>query len=123
MIEEKVIRLLIRQLVDIQMQAEKIMSGDNSGAAIENFARYSSDLKDYIERNVKDEEVRNFVENIQDLNYSKVHFQLWEFLILPLFWTMWVKDYLVRRQLTQQVRELRGSYASLEFLIKRESNN
>lgn len=117
MTNEKVIRLLKRQLTDIQIQAEKIVAGDNSAAAIENFARYSSDLKDYIERYVSDEEVRACAENIYDLNYSRVHFRLWEFLVLPLYWTMLVRDYYIRRQLTQQVNGLRGRYASLEFRV------
>ena len=116
--DEKVNRLLRRQLNDIQMQAEKIVAGDNSGAAIENFARYSSDLKDYIDRNVSDEEVRAFTEMIYDLNYSRVHFQLWEILILPIYWTMCVRDYFIRRQLVQQIHDLRGRYASLEFMVK-----
>jgi hypothetical protein len=41
------LHLLYRQLKDIQSQADKILDGDDSADALESFAKYSAELKEY----------------------------------------------------------------------------
>src|SRR6187551_1408876 len=84
--EEKAIRLLLRQLKDIQAQAEKVMGGENSNADLENFARYSSELKNYISKNVSSAEIRSYVNDLPEINYSRSEIKLWQYIILPSWW-------------------------------------
>ena len=56
--QERIINLVIRQLKDIQSQADKILSGDNSNEAIESFARYSIELKEYITKKINNEKAK-----------------------------------------------------------------
>lgn len=63
--EIKKAQLIERQLVDIQSQAETILSGQNSPENIETFARYSEELKKYIEDNSTNMEMVERVRRIE----------------------------------------------------------
>lgn len=117
--EEKIFRLLLRQLTDIQAQADKIISGNDSGPVIEDFARYSSDLKEYVERRVTDKSIREYARTIPDFNYMRLDFQFWKIILLPLWFFDAYRDYVLRRQIVEEVRTHRNKYASLEHLIRR----
>lgn len=116
--EEKAIRLLLRQLKDIQAQAEKVVAGENSDADLENFARYSSELKDYISKNVSSTEIRSYLTDLPEINYSRSQIALWQYLIFPSWWISLYKDYHERNRTIQEINHAKSKYATLELLVR-----
>jgi hypothetical protein len=116
--KEKLLRLLIRQLKDIQTQAEKIITGDNSEESIENFSRYSHELKEFIVNNVDSIEILKYIEELPEIDFSRSKIKLWQYLILPSWWMTLYKDYHQKNKMIEQIGEVRGKYATLELLVR-----
>lgn len=116
--QDKTPRLLLRQLKDIQAQADKILTGENSNEAIETFARYSGELKGYILKNIDSAEIRSYVAELPEINYSRSEIKLWQYLILPSWWITLYKDYQAKNNTIAEIRSVRGKYATLELLVK-----
>jgi hypothetical protein len=115
---EKALRLLIRQLKDIQSQASQILEGNNANESIESFSKYASELKEFILSNIDVQEIRLYVAEIPEINYSSVQIQFWQYLILPSWWISLYKDYRARNKIIAVINEVRGKYATLELLVK-----
>jgi hypothetical protein len=120
--QDKALRLLLRQLKDIQSQADKILTGENSNEAIETFAKYSSELKSYISKNVQLEEIKSFLTQLPEINYSRTQIKLWQYLILPSWWISLYKDYQAKNETITEINSARGKYATLELLIRGLTN-
>ena len=116
--QERILRLVVRQLQDIHSQADKILSGDKSNEALELFGRYSIDLKEYIAKNINNEKIISYLTEIPDVKYSRSKVRLWEYLILPSWWIIIYKDYIRRNKTLKEVNIARGKYAHLELLMK-----
>lgn len=116
--QEKAQRLLIRQLKDIQSQADKISNGENSSENIEAFARYSIELKGYIEKNVESQLIKSYLNELPDISYSKLNVKLWQYLILPSWWVSSYRDYQAKNQAVREINQVRGKYATLELLVR-----
>jgi len=109
---------VMRQLKDIQSQADKILSGDTSNETIESFARYSIELKEYIAKNISNERINSYMTEIPDVNYSRSNVKFWQYLILPSWWWLLYKDYTARNKSTDEIGIVRGKYAHLELLMR-----
>ena len=120
--QNKALKLLLRQLKDIQAQADKIVSGESSNETIETFAKYSSELKSYISKNVQSEEVKSYLNELPEINYSRTQIKLWQYLILPSWWISLYKDYQVKKETISEINSVRGKYATLELLIRGLAN-
>jgi hypothetical protein len=120
--QEKALKLLLRQLKDIQAQAEKIMTGENSNESIETFAKYSTELKEYISKNVESAEIRTYLKELPEINYSRSEIKLWQYLILPSWWISLYKDYHAKNKTIEEIGMVKGKYATLELLIKGYAN-
>ena len=120
--QEKALRLLLRQLKDIQAQADKILTGENSNEAIETFARYSIELKDYILKNVEAQEIKTYLTDLPAINYKRSEVKLWQYLILPSWWITLYKDYQAKNRTIAEIGSVKGKYATLELLVKGLSN-
>jgi len=116
--QEKGLRLLLRQIKDIQAQADKVIGGENSDEAIESFARYSMELKDYISKNVDSNEVKAYLTELPEINYTRTQIKLWQYLLFPAWWIELYKDYLERNKTVQEISIVRGKYSTLEILVK-----
>jgi hypothetical protein len=116
--QEKALRLLLRQLKDIQAQADKILTGEKSNETIETFARYSTELKSYVKKNVESEEIKSFSAVLPEINYSRAEIKLWQYLILPSWWITLYKDYQAKNKTIEEINLVRGKYATLELLVK-----
>lgn len=116
--QEKSFRLLIRQLKDIQAQADKIASRESSQEIIEAFARYSVELKEYIAKNIESQQIRAYLSELPEINYSRTTIKLWQYLIMPSWWISAYNDYRNREQAVQEIRATRGRYATLEILVR-----
>jgi hypothetical protein len=120
--QDKALRLLLRQLKDIQAQADKILTGENSNDAIETFAKYSIELKEYISKNVEAPEIKSYLSDLPEVNYKRAEVKLWQYLILPSWWIAIYKDYQAKNRAIQEVGSVKGKYATLELLVKGLSN-
>jgi hypothetical protein len=116
--QEKAHRLLLRQLKDIQAQADKITTGENSSEHIENFSRYSSELKEYISKNVQSAEIRTYIQDLPEINYSRSEIKLWQYFILPSWWLTIYKDYNAKNRTIDEINHAKGKYATLELLVR-----
>ncbi len=116
--QEKSLRLLLRQLKDIQSQADKILTGENSNEVIETFAKYSTELKDYINKNVASPEIKSYLKELPEINYSRTEIKLWQYLVLPSWWISLYKDYHAKNETIKEIHHVKGKYATLELLVK-----
>jgi hypothetical protein len=121
MVNADATRLLLRQLKDIQAQAEKIADGGNSEDNIESFARYSVELKDYIRKNIQSKEIVHYLSEVPDVEYERIHVKLWQYLIMPSWWITLYKDYVSRQKAVEQINTIRGKFATIEILVRSES--
>jgi hypothetical protein len=120
--EQEKIRLILRQLKDIQAQADKIISGENSAESVETFARYSTELKNYIIRNVSSEEIISYLQELPEINYSPVGIKWWEMILLPWWGINLYNQYKAREIIIQNIAEVRGKYGTLELLLRELAN-
>lgn len=116
--QDKTLRLLLRQLKDIQAQADKILTGENSNESIETFSRYSNELKSYILKNIDSQEITSYLKDLPEINYTRTEIKLWQYLILPSWWISLYKDYQAKNQIIEEINLVRGKYATLELLVK-----
>jgi hypothetical protein len=116
--QDKALRLLLRQLKDIQAQAEKIQSGENSSEALENFGRYSSELKEYISKNIDSPEIKVYLKELPEINYARTQIKLWQYIILASWWFSLYKEYHARNKTIEEIGHVKGKYATLELLVR-----
>jgi len=116
--QERALRLLMRQIKDIQSQADNILSGNKSNEKIECFERYSIELKEYVAKKVSNERIKSFIAEIPNVNYSRTKVKLWQYLVLPAWWYLLYKDYLARDRTLDEINSIRGKYAHLELLVR-----
>jgi len=115
--QERIVGLVIRQLKDIQSQADKILSSnDKSNATIESFAQYSISLKEYINKNLDNERINLFLTEIPNVNYSRTKVKLWSYLISS--WYNFYMDYIARNKTLDEINIVREKYALLELMIR-----
>lgn len=120
--QEKAYSLLNRQLKDILANAERIVNGNDSAEDIESFARYSLELKRYVNERIENEEFKNATNEIPDINYERTRIQIWQYLILPAWWINIYKDYHARQKTKEEVSLVREKYASLQLLAQSQLN-
>lgn len=107
-------KLLLRQLRDIQVQADKIVRGEHSSEAIENFARYSNELRGYILAKTDDAALCAQAEDLPVIRYERMNIRLWQLLVLPLGLLFFYKDYVRKTALVNEIGRAREQYARLE---------
>jgi hypothetical protein len=119
--QDKSFRMLLRQLKDVQAQANKILSGDDSEEAIENFSKYSIEMKSYILKNVESQEIKSYMAELPEIKYSASKVKLWEYFvlfILPTWWITLYRNYQAKSKAKEEINIVKGKYATLELLIK-----
>jgi hypothetical protein len=120
--EQEKIRLILRQLKDIQAQADKIISGENSPESVETFALYSTELKNYIISNISAHEIISYLQELPEVDYSPVGIKWWEMILLPWWGINLYNDYKAREIIIQNIAEVRGKYGTLELLLRELAN-
>ncbi|MCL6293633.1 hypothetical protein [Jejuia spongiicola] len=115
---------IIRQIVDIQAQAERLIKTKADMIEIELFAKYNREIKSFLIANIDDDFVLSYVRKIPDLNIKKSE-NKWNVitLILIIFssFSRGIALYNERRMAQKylsEIRDIRGSYASAEFMLK-----
>ena len=114
--QEKAYALLNRQLTDILANAERIIIGNDSAEEIESFARYSLELKKYVNERIENEDFKKATNEIPDIDYKRAQIQIWQYLIFPAWWISLYNDYQARQKTKEEVNLVRGKYSSLQLL-------
>ncbi len=109
--------LLLRQLKDIQKQADLILSGQNSASAIEQFSSYSEELKGYILKYVTQPEIVDRVKNIQKINFKKSSIRLWQLLTFS-FWLVWLIQQRGKQRCIKEISLIKNQYSMIDFLLR-----
>ena len=115
-------RNILRQITDIQIQADKITANASNATEIADFARYNEEIKAYLIQHVKDEFMLNYVREIPCVPIEDIEGNT-SFLatVLGLFsgglgFNIQQMKRLERAK--EVVSILKGKYASIEFLLK-----
>ena len=116
--KEKSTRLLLRQLKDIQAQADGILNGRDSDTEIETFARYAVDLKKYILENDSPFEAKLQLSELPDVDYSRPKIRIWQYVVFPIWWVALYQDYIQKQKALEDIRIVKGKYASIELIVK-----
>lgn len=112
------IRLLIRQIKDIQSQANRIVAGESSDEAIESFVKYSNELKNYIQAKIKNEQILSYINELPEIEIEKTKLKLWQYFVLPSWWISLYKEYQQKNEIIEEINFVKGKYATLELLLK-----
>lgn len=120
--QAKALDLLLRQIKDIQAQADKILKGEDSPEAIETFSKYSSELKNYIGQHVQSQEVKAYLKDLPEINYARVNISIWQYLLLPYWAIALYNDYQARNRTKEEISLVRGKYGTLELLVRGLTN-
>ncbi|MCE2998106.1 MAG: hypothetical protein ACK5RG_21375 [Cyclobacteriaceae bacterium] len=119
---------VFRQIRDIQNQAGKLVEEKPSLEDLEEFSRYNEEMKLYLVKNVEHEEIMKHVQsipNVFDVEDDTPSFPVFVMLILGILTIgssyFYFKHLEEARQISliqDQIREVQGKYATLEFLLK-----
>ncbi|MFD2724898.1 hypothetical protein [Hyunsoonleella rubra] len=114
-------RNIIRQIVDIQAQAERLVKSNAEMTEIEQFAQYNREIKSFLLKNIDDGFVLNFVKDIPDLEIEEIETKTGIISVLLSLFVGGIALY-NEKQKSQKalkiVRDIRGKYASAEFMLK-----
>lgn len=119
---------VFRQIKDIQVQADRIISDRPGLENIYEFGKYSKQIKKYLLENVKDEMVLGYVRQIPDLEEEIDNPQVSSGILSVILFVIagWLLLYFRERRRVDHgkdiVRDIRGKYASIEFLLKNSIN-
>jgi hypothetical protein len=116
--QERAFSLLNRQLIDIIANAERIENGNDSPEEVEAFARYSNELKRFVNERIEDETLRKVSLQIPNINYQRNQIHLWQYLILPAWWISLYLDYQTRKTLKEEVNIVHEKYVRLRVLVQ-----
>lgn len=115
-------RNILRQISDIQAQAERITLTKIELTQIEDFSKYNEEIKRFLLENVKDEFILNYIREIPSLNFESLETKDNLLTIIIGFFGGGLLSYYRQNQKNEEalnkVREIRGKYASAEFMLK-----
>ena len=112
---------IIRQVVDIQAQAERLLKNKPSYEEIEQFSQYNNEIRSFLFNNIDDEFVLNYVKEIPDLDLDKIDVKS---NIITVILMLFVSPSIASREkdkiekALKIIRDIRGKYASAEFMLK-----
>jgi len=116
--QDEVIQLAIRQVKDIQAQAESIVKGNRSDSAIKSFAGYSVKLIDFIDKNIPSDEIKRYLKELPFVTYKPKYSTFWQYLAWPAWWITLYKDYNSKNKVVEEIKDAQQKYLNLELLLK-----
>ncbi len=115
-------RNILRQITDVQVQAERLIRERADINEIEQFSSYSNEIKEYLINTIDDEFILNYIREIPDLNLDEIESNKG---IIPFLLNLiagGLGTYSTERNKSDNalkiIRDIRGKYASAEFMIK-----
>jgi flagellar biosynthesis protein FliP len=116
------LRLVSRQLRDIQVQAEKILKEDSSLDEIDAFGSYTRELKQFILRNFPSEEIIKTTNEIPEELYSvktrDVALTGLAAFLVPTFILSSLSELRLKKESRENINLIRSKFGTVEFLIK-----
>ncbi|MBL3657355.1 hypothetical protein [Fulvivirga sediminis] len=120
--QNKAYSLLNRQLTDILANAERIIKGSDSTEEVETFARYSTELKRFVNERIENKDFVQMTNDIPTIEYKRMRIQLWHYFIWPSWFLIIYKNYYIKLRTIEQIQLARSKYASLQVLTKSQIN-
>ncbi len=124
-------QLLLRQLKDVQVQAQKLLSQHDENQDLKHFSDYCSELKRYILKNYESKDVRKLADEVPDIFHVvvKPYPAPLIFLIILGIISVGISVAIYRRasqferqrQIENNIHKAKGKFASIEFLLKAEA--
>ena len=115
----------LRQIKDIQFQADRLVNQRATIHGINEFNQYNEELKKYLIENLNDQEIVDRVKQIPKIleeaekeNGPRSFFVSILMLFAPAF-VNYYRDKQLIEDAKEYIREARGKYASIEFLLKK----
>jgi hypothetical protein len=101
--------LLERQLKDLISQADQILSGNNSAAQIETFARYSEEMKLFVDTRVEKTHLKERARKIEKINFSRNELKLWHYVTFS-FWIVLLIQYNAAQKSLEEVARVKSDW-------------
>lgn len=113
---------VIRQVTDIQVQADRLIKNKADLTEIANFAKYSHELKNYLHTHVKDEFILTLINEIPTLDLDEPDEETGFADSLLYFFGglfgMYSLEQKRKNKALNTIRDIKGKYASAEFMLK-----
>lgn len=119
-------QLIYRQIVDIQAQAERLIKSKADLNELELFSQYNHEIKSYLLSYIDDSFILNHVNEIPELNLEEIEENTTILSVLLGLFTggrSILGNKIKSEKALEIVRNIRGKYASLEFLLKNHFKN
>ncbi|WP_299433239.1 hypothetical protein [uncultured Aquimarina sp.] len=117
---------ILRQITDIQVQADRLISEKANLEEIEQFSQYSQEIKTFLLNTVKDEFVKKYVLEIPDLDLdSPKNSSKAKSIIAIIIGGIGGSYYNEKRKIDEALdtlKDIRNKYASAEFMLKNYFN-
>ena len=114
----------LRQIKDIQVQADRICNSKVSLTEVEQFGKYSREMKSYLVSNIKDEFVMKLVQEIPDLENELEKKNVSSGILDATLGILGAAVPLFSRESRKVdraksiVREIQGKYSSIGFVLQ-----
>jgi len=117
-------RNVLRQIRDIQVQADRLIKNKADLIEIENFAKYAYELRTYLTTHIKDEFILKYVNEVPilDLN-EKSEINDIVRLLFRVFGGVFgaysiYREQKKRSKALETIKNIKNKYASAEFMLK-----
>ena len=112
---------ILRQIRDIQVQAQKLCFDKASLQQVQEFANYSKDLKNTLKNEITDEFIQSLISEIPELDaeLAKTNKLVEGLLALAIGAISFITSEARKvNSVKPIIREIQGKYASIELLVK-----
>lgn len=118
---------ILRQLLDIQLQAERLIQSDADIHEFGMFSSYSEEIKEYLLSTVDEEMILKYVNEIPLLDMNNLELKgtaegaiaMWVSGLAGYFF----REYRIKKAAKEITRDIRAKYGSIEFLMKNYLSN
>jgi hypothetical protein len=115
----------LRQIQDIQVQAERLISNKANLDQIAEFSKYSDEIKFYLMENIDDEEILSYVRDIpifeiEESELEKTAEGIFAGILSIASYGLagYFRNQRARDKALDVVRDIRSKYASIEFMCR-----
>ncbi|MRH99199.1 hypothetical protein GH721_01520 [Kriegella sp. EG-1] len=116
-------RNILRQITDIQVQADRLIKGQGDLTDMENFGRYSLELKTFLTENIQDNFILKYDNQIPTLDLDEESEITDGFIYSILYFFdgilgVYSLEQKKKAKAINVIRDIKGKYASAEFMLK-----
>ena len=115
-------RNILRQIADIQVQADRILSGKENIEQVEDFSKYNEEIKKFLLENIEDEFILKFIHEIPAVDFEELDTKNSIFATLLSFLSFgsgtWFQQKKQMDQAIESISNIKGKYASVEFMLR-----